>query len=142
MSLHQKTVLIVDDDPDFRELLQIFLRKKGFVTREAPNCKSAIAALGEPAAHVDAVLLDYYMPGLPPSRCTERLKEVLPEGTPIILITAAVDASLRARELHLTHYLPKPFDMDALVGVIRRAIESCSEITNGESWTRPSASLD
>lgn len=138
-----KTILIVDDDPDFRELLQVFLHIKGIATKEASDCKSAVDLLRKENCHVDAILLDYYMPGLTPCCCVDQLREVTDGATPIILITAAVDAASRARELHLKHYLSKPFDMETLVRTVFRVTgSSFRAAADDESWIKPTASLD
>lgn len=130
-----KTLLIVDDDPDFRNLLHVLLTRNGLNMEEAANCRDAIHMLESHSDRIDAVLLDYYMPGMPAGACVRRLKAICQEKIPIVLVTAAVDASARAQELELIHYLSKPFDVEKLMGLldivldpdrVRRSHEACN----------------
>ncbi|MBN8648387.1 MAG: response regulator, partial [Caulobacterales bacterium] len=57
-----KTVLIVDDDPAQRRLLQAAVERQGFATRMAEDGEQAIAQAADPA--VDVMLLDLIMPGV------------------------------------------------------------------------------
>src|SRR5258706_15402570 len=58
-----KTVLVVDDDPTQRRLIQAVLEREGFAVVHAENGDAAIERLSA-AANIDIVLLDLVMPGL------------------------------------------------------------------------------
>src|SRR5919198_594033 len=57
-------ILIVDDETNIRRMVGALLSAEGFMTREAANGASGVAAAGE--HEPDAVLLDLMMPGRPP----------------------------------------------------------------------------
>ena len=85
--LMTKTVLIVDDDPTQRRLIQAVLEREGFAVAQAEDGDAALKRLtsGEPA---DVVLLDLQMPGL---NGHDTLKEMRARGfgQPVIVATAA-----------------------------------------------------
>src|SRR5580704_5452881 len=81
-----KTVLVVDDDPTQRRLIQAVLEREGFAVAQAENGDSALARLiaGGPA---DAVILDLVMPGI---SGIDTLKEMRARGftQPVLVLTA------------------------------------------------------
>jgi CheY-like chemotaxis protein len=62
MLLTNRTVLIVDDSPDNRILLNLFLRRAGAKVDEASNGEEAISKAGK--GNYDIVLMDIQMPGM------------------------------------------------------------------------------
>ncbi len=111
-------VLIIDDDPDLRELCAIGLADVGLTCVEATSCPEALPLLERERARLRAVLLDYFMPGPPPAACAKAIQERLDPGVPVILISAAVDIGERAAELGLTRYLAKPFELAQLQAAV------------------------
>ena len=59
-----KTVLIIDDDPTHRRLLQAAVEKAGFACRTAPDGESGFNLAADEREGIDVVLLDLIMPGL------------------------------------------------------------------------------
>jgi two-component system response regulator AtoC len=115
-------ILLVDDDPHALDLLQRLLRSLGEI-RTAPSAPEAAKLLGsEP---FDLVLTDMAMPepgdGL---RVLATAKEHLPE-TPVVVVTAYgnIEGALDTIQKGAFDYLSKPFDVDAIVRVVRRALE-------------------
>jgi DNA-binding NtrC family response regulator len=117
-------VLIIDDDPDFRELTQLCLEGVDVDVLEAGDCCRGIELLGEAPDRVAVILLDYWMPGMTPVHCVARIRELMAPGSRLILVTAAVDARMRARELGIADCLPKPLDSNLLREIVRAATES------------------
>jgi CheY-like chemotaxis protein len=107
-------VLVIDDDPDFRELMEGLLSAFGLRFSSASDCESALALLHRERTHLRAILLDYWMPGCSPAACAAALREVVGAEVPIVLVTASNDAGLRAAELKLERWLAKPFSPAAL----------------------------
>jgi CheY-like chemotaxis protein len=60
------------------------------------------------------------MPGMDPACCARELCGVA-GSTPIVLCTAAVEPATRAAEVGLSHWLAKPFELDALQTLVREA---------------------
>lgn len=114
-----ESVMVIDDDPDFREVIKFVVEGWGFPCLEAADGNSALRLLDERRGlPVRAVLLDYFMPGLPPARCVEELHARLCPATPIVLVSATVDIVARAKELGLEQVLAKPFDLTDLHAIL------------------------
>jgi two-component system, NtrC family, response regulator AtoC len=116
-------ILIVDDDPHARGLLRRLLGPLGTVS-EAVSAPTAEEALrGAPG--VDVVLTDMAMPdpddGL---RVLKASQEHHPDA-PVIVLTAFgnIEGALDTIQQGAFDYLAKPFDVDAIVRVVRRALE-------------------
>ncbi|MBF0152332.1 MAG: response regulator [Magnetococcales bacterium] len=83
-------ILVVDDDPDMRFMLQRFLRKNGFRALLAEYGIQALRMFQE--ERPDLVLMDASMPGMDGFQTTERLRELNPaDQTPVIMVTALAD---------------------------------------------------
>ncbi|GMU02898.1 sigma-54 dependent transcriptional regulator [Corallococcus caeni] len=115
-------ILVVDDDPHARDLLQRLLGVLGPVT-QAPDPKGAAERMGEQS--FDLVLTDMAMPdpgdGL---KVLQLVKSNLPD-TPVIVVTAFgnIEGALDSIQLGAFDYLSKPFDVDAIMRVAKRALE-------------------
>jgi two-component system response regulator HydG len=116
------TVLVVDDDAGVRFTLKGLFEDEGFVVREAANGVQGLAAVE--AGGVDLVVSDLRMPGMDGLTLLDRI-QALPEPRPrVILATAhgserlAVDAIKRGA----LDYFRKPFELDDVVAVVRRAL--------------------
>src|SRR5215831_1214937 len=106
-------VLVVDDDPIYREMMVAIGQMRGFVVLEAGDCGRALQILDSNQHTVKLILLDYFMPGMEPKQCATELIAKAGPSIPIVLVTAAVDAAVRAAELKLNQWLSKPFDVSA-----------------------------
>ncbi|HJV24325.1 MAG TPA: response regulator [Aromatoleum sp.] len=105
------SVLIVDDDPRNRKLIETLLRVDGFDVRAADSGAAALAAVA--AALPDLVLLDLMMPGMDGFEVVRRLKaDPAASGVPIVMVTALDDAASRARlaAAGVERVLVKPVD--------------------------------
>jgi two-component system, OmpR family, phosphate regulon response regulator OmpR len=104
----QAHILVVDDDPRLRALLQKFLARSGFMVtgaRDARHARNLLQSL-----EVDLIVLDVMMPGEGGLELTGALRETM--TTPILLLTARGDAEDRIRGLEAgaDDYLAKPFE--------------------------------
>ncbi|NOK05247.1 MULTISPECIES: sigma-54 dependent transcriptional regulator [Myxococcus] len=115
-------ILVVDDDPQARDLLQRLLGPLGAVT-QAPDPRRATERIAEGA--FDLVLTDMAMPepgdGL---KVLHEVKAQLPD-TPVVVVTAFgnIEGALDSIQQGAFDYLAKPFDVDAILRVARRALE-------------------
>ena len=114
-------VLVVDDDPHFREMIVIMGQIWGIVVLETGDCGQALQILDHEKNRIRLILLDYFMPGMEPAQCAAALIAKAGPSIPIILATAAVDPAVRAAELTLSRWLSKPFDMSVLEVLFKRA---------------------
>jgi CheY-like chemotaxis protein len=110
------TVLIVEDDPDTREMLGRFLELEGYTVETAENGKRAIERLG---AGVGAcvILLDLMMPVMDGWQFRqEQIRDASLAGIPVIVVSAA--GRERLEKIHANAYLSKPVDLDELLGCV------------------------
>jgi serine phosphatase RsbU (regulator of sigma subunit) len=112
MDLATVRLLVVDDNPDNREVLSRRLKRLGYQhVLCAVDGDEALAMNAEAA--FDAILLDVMMPGKNGIEVLEQLRsENRLEDTPVIMISAAteIDTVVRCLELGAEDYLPKPFN--------------------------------
>jgi DNA-binding NtrC family response regulator len=115
-------ILIADDEPSNRKILEQELVLKGFAVDTASGGEEALIKLK--SAPPDLVILDYMMPdrsGL------EVLKELRNQGndTPVILITAygSVERAVEAMKAGAYDFITRPFDPDHIDLVVRKALE-------------------
>jgi len=117
-----KTVLVVDDDPTQRRLIQAVLERDGFAVAHAENGDQAIQhlALGSPA---DVVLLDMIMPGISGQ---ETLVEMRARGfnQPVIVVTATggIDTVVKAMQAGAMDFFVKPAAPERIIISIRNAL--------------------
>jgi two-component system response regulator AtoC len=122
MSPESPRLLVVDDDPVTCELLCEVFAREGFVTRFVQSGEAALNSLaGEP---VDILVSDIRMKtrvdGL---ALLEQVRLHYPQ-LPVVLMTAfgSVETAVRAVRHGAFDYISKPFDIDALVATVRRAL--------------------
>lgn len=122
-----KTVLVVDDDPTQRRLLQAAVEKAGFACRTAPDGESGYALASEETNGVDVVLLDLVMPGLSGMETLERLAERRPD-LPVIVLTAtgSVDTVVKSMRAGAIDFFIKPVSPERVVVSIRNALKMTS----------------
>jgi DNA-binding response OmpR family regulator len=118
-----KQVLIVDDDPDIRELVRFKLEQLGFQVRSASDGEAGLeAALAQPP---DVIVLDVMMPKLSGLEVCRQLRQS-PEtaSTPIILLTAkAQEADVeRGFDFGVNDSLVKPFSPRELASRVQAAL--------------------
>jgi CheY-like chemotaxis protein len=107
-------VLVIDDDPDFRELVSLSLNQWGLQCLQVADCTEALPLLERERDRLQAVLCDYFMPGLSPRDCTNAIRARLDPVVRVVLVSAAVDVSELAADLGLARFLAKPFDLEQL----------------------------
>src|SRR5215468_4379407 len=118
-----KTILIVDDDPAQRRLLQAAVERNGFSTRTAENGHQAVDAV-DVHADIDVVMLDLVMPGM---SGLEALKEIRQRRAdlPCIVLTASggIDTVVHAMQAGASDFFVKPASPERILVSIRNALE-------------------
>ena len=118
------TILIVDDDANYRAFVSSILGRVGYVTREASSGEEALSSVrdGRPSC----VLLDVLLPGVTGYAVCRELRDEYGEALPIIFVTGErTEAGDRVAGLLLgaDDYVVKPFDPDELLARVRRSID-------------------
>jgi DNA-binding NtrC family response regulator len=114
--------LIVDDERAECELLSDALRAAGFEPQFALSALQALETLKRQP--FDVVVTDLNMPVMRGSELCRRVKEVLP-NVPVVVVTAfgSIDGAVDAMRAGAYDFITKPFDVDAIGLVLRRAVE-------------------
>jgi len=117
-----KPVWIIDDDRSIRWVFEKALAREGIAYRTFGAAQEALDKLPEETPQV--VVSDIRMPGVSGLELMQQLRERLP-STPVIVMTAYSDleSAVAAFQGGAFEYLPKPFDVDHAVELVRRAIE-------------------
>lgn len=117
-----KTVLVVDDDPTQRRLIQAVLEREGFAVAHAESGDEAIKRLTTGGA-ADVILLDMVMPGI---SGMDALKEMRARGysQPVIVCTAngGIDTVVQAMQAGAMDFFVKPLSPERIIVSIRNAL--------------------
>lgn len=123
----KQRVLIVDDEPDIRELLEITLLRMGHETRCAADYSAATRWLKE--AEFDLCLTDMKLPDGDGITLVEHIQQHCP-NTPTAVITAhgSIDLAIKAMKAGAFDFVSKPVSLDTLRNLIEKALTLPSSI--------------
>ena len=115
------TILVVDDDPDFRELVAEILAAEGYLVRQAASAEDALDALTAGPVHL--VLTDQRMPGLDGLELTRRVRAAS-EPPEVIVMTAfgTIPQAVEAVRLGAADYITKPLESPAALRRLVRMV--------------------
>jgi signal transduction histidine kinase len=118
----EPTILLVDDEPDIRDVLDIYLTDLGYTVHTAENGEAALQTFHRIVPSI--VLSDIKMPGMDGIELLRRIKVEAPT-TEVIMITGHGDMALAIDSLKLeaTDFITKPINDDMLAVALRRAEE-------------------
>ncbi len=124
-------VWVVDDDQSLRWVLERALRQAGMSPRSFERAEHMLEAIEHSTP--DVLITDVRMPGMSGLVLLERLSRARPK-LPIIVITAHSDLenAVAAYQGGAFEYLPKPFDIDEAIELVRKAAQ-----TNGDADSHP-----
>lgn len=130
-TMDKPRVLVVDDEVGVRESLRMVLKDRAEVVLSATG-DDALQLIGH--EHFDVVLLDILMPGLDGLEVLERIKEIT-QVPQVIMLTATktVKTAVRAMKLGAFDYVTKPFDVDELLLIVDRAVQSAALVREVEA---------
>jgi len=125
----KKTILVVDDEPDFASIVQANLKKEGFNVEVAYDGVEALEKVK--ANPPDAIVLDVMMPEKDGFEvCSELKKDEKYKDIPIIMLTAVADHVSSTRYSHhdgmsmeADDYLPKPASAEDISESVKRLVE-------------------
>jgi two-component system nitrogen regulation response regulator GlnG len=119
----QSVVWIVDDDSSIRWVLEKALQEDGIQTRSFDRAEGLLDAFAE--QQPDVLITDIRMPGMDGIEMMRHLG-LEESGLPVIVMTAHadLDSAVAAFKNGAFEYLPKPFDIDLAVSLVRRAFQA------------------
>ncbi len=121
--MFKNSILIVDDEPKYLELLKGLLEEEGYqeiATEQHPNEVMSILETRQ----IDLIIMDVYMPEMNGMVLLEKVHEQYPQ-IPVIMVTAVdeIEIALRAIRLGAYEYIIKPPKTERLFLTIKRALE-------------------
>ncbi|MBI1755926.1 MAG: sigma-54-dependent Fis family transcriptional regulator [Fimbriimonas ginsengisoli] len=119
----KRKLLIVDDEPSIRRILEVAFTKDGFAVSVAEDATEALRLLTSEKA--DLVITDVTMPGKSGHEFLKQVKERWPE-LPVVVITAygTIPQAVQAIRDGAHEYVTKPFDLDVLKKIATSALEA------------------
>ena len=116
-------IMVVDDEPDLRNMLNIMLHQEGFETETAEDGSDFLNKIDN--FYPDIVTLDVMMPGLTTSEILEKLKDK--KRNPKIILLATVPYSKEEKERiyqlgNIYDYVTKPIIFNQLMNTIHKCI--------------------
>ncbi|HEY3234193.1 MAG TPA: sigma-54 dependent transcriptional regulator [Polyangiaceae bacterium] len=117
-------VLIVDDEPSIRQMLEILFRREGYATASAPGYQAAVTAIEGSPQPFAVVLTDLAMPDGSGLQVLSAAKKRSP-ATEVILITAhsSVENAIEAMRHGAYDFVTKPFEPTELAVLVAKALE-------------------
>jgi len=120
-------ILIVEDEPALLAAVSKMLRRKGFSVIEASDGSAALELIRTHPDHIDAMLLDFTLPGVSSREVLEEAGRLRPDLA-AVLTSAHSQESVAASFAGLTveHFIRKPFRIDELVSLLRDTLSARS----------------
>ena len=127
-----ETVWIVDDDRSIRWGLEKALQQEGMTTQSFDSADGVMSRLAR--QQPDVIISDIRMPGASGLDLLARIREQHPR-LPVIIMTAHsdLDSAVASYQGGAFEYLPKPFDVDEAVALVKRANQHAQEQQNQEA---------
>jgi DNA-binding NtrC family response regulator len=120
--MSQLHVLIVDDDPAVRDVLQEALMQEEYNVSTAEDGAAAIQAVKESVVHI--VITDFQLPDIDGLAIIDRLAKFDAKIIPIMMTGfGTIETAVRAMKSGAFDFITKPFDLEAVAVVVRRAAE-------------------
>ncbi len=128
-------VWLVDDDASIRWVLERALRQGGMAPTAFDHADTALAALRRDRP--DVLITDIRMPGRSGLELLTEIRDSQPE-LPVIVMTAHsdLDSAVAAYQGGAFEYLPKPFDIDQAVDLVRRAAQQKTRVEEASTEAR------
>jgi two-component system, cell cycle sensor histidine kinase and response regulator CckA len=121
---HQETILLVEDEPDLRQMVQAHLADCGYTVLEAANGSQALQVWDANAGRINLVLTDVVMPeGMSGFDLVGKLREHTPDISVIFSSGFSADLACGEQQLGGAVFLPKPYSLQQLSRVVRDCLD-------------------
>jgi DNA-binding NtrC family response regulator len=129
-------ILVVDDEPNICQVLSAVLRKEGHEVEVCRDGEEALLLMEK--TPVDLLITDVIMNNVSGVELLQRVQAASPQ-TPVVMMTAygTIKSAVDAIKLGAFDYLAKPFDMDQMKSVVRKALTQRREIARSWPWPAP-----
>src|SRR5580698_5631129 len=123
MSAEKPTILVVEDEPKMRRLLELQLGDEGFDARTAADAESGLQLLNR--EKFDLIVTDFKLPGMNGLEFLQAAKRANAD-VPVVVMTAhgTIESAVEAMKNGASDYVLKPFSLAELVLVIRKELAS------------------
>lgn len=117
------SILIIEDEPKMRRLLEMNLSDQGFTTHSAGDAESGLKLLNTET--IDLVLTDFKLPGMSGVEFLQTIKRAN-ASLPVVIMTAygSVESAVEAMKLGASDYVLKPFSLAEMALVVRKELEA------------------
>ncbi|MGE0645763.1 MAG: sigma-54-dependent transcriptional regulator [Nitrospira sp.] len=120
--MSQVHVLVVDDDPALREILEESLVREGYAVSTAEDGAGAMQAVKDTVVHL--VITDYQLPDIDGLDVIDRLSKLDAKIIPIVMTGfGTIETAVRAMKCGAFDFITKPFDLGTVAAVVRKAAE-------------------
>ena len=123
MTGKKPAILVVEDEPKMRRLLELHLGEEGFAVHSAADAEGGLKLLN--GAYFDLVVTDYRLPGMNGLEFLQAIKRI-DALLPVVVMTAygSVESAVEAMKVGASDYVLKPFSFDELTLIIRKELKS------------------
>src|SRR6202167_651768 len=123
MKQEKPSILIVEDEPKMRRVLELQLADEGFHARTAGDAETGLQLLGKKP--FDVIVTDFKLPGMSGLEFLQAVKRVNAD-LPVVIMTAygTVETAVDAMKAGASDYVLKPFSLAELILVIRKELAS------------------
>jgi two-component system phosphate regulon response regulator PhoB len=135
--IKHRNIVVIEDEPDIREVMEHNLRREGFRVISAPDGEAGLRRIREESP--DLVLLDLMLPGLDGVEICRRLKEnPVTRTIPVIMVTAKGEESdvILGLGLGADDYITKPFSPREVVARVKAVLRRGALREQGEAAER------
>jgi len=129
MNNNKKTILVVDDEPEIRGLMQEILSEEGYLTFSAKNAKEAQTIIADSPPNL--VYLDIWLPDIDGITLLKEWSETNQLSFPVIMISghATIETAVKATRLGAFDVIEKPLSIEKLVASAEKALKASKKIT-------------
>src|ERR1700733_1123253 len=123
MKQEKPSILIVEDEPKMRRVLELQLADEGFHARTAGDAETGLQLLGKEP--FDLIATDFKLPGMSGLEFLQAVKRIDAQ-MPVVIMTAfgTVESAVDAMKAGASDYVLKPFSLAELVMVIRKELDT------------------
>lgn len=132
MEMHGQKILVVEDEPEIRDMLAFSLQRGGYAVTLAEDGESALRLLDQ--QRPDLILIDWMLPGLSGIELANRLRRDEPtQELPLIMLTARGEESdkLKSFSVGIDDYITKPFSSKELLARIKALLRRSGKSDDG-----------